>query len=426
MIAVERQEGAVSVAGWTSRAGESFTQARGILTYVNGRLVRDRLLIRAVLDGYRSLLPQGRYPSIVLRVDLPGTALDVNVHPTKTEVRFAHGDAVYGAVVRALRAALQANAVAPGAAPLPSASTSAGERARGDAASSPGASGTVSLPPGASVRVGGVAEALARYARRSEPGAEREPALPLLRGGAAAAADRGVVSGARIPVAAAEEPAGAETTTRGEDSVATPASDAGLAVPRFADLRVVGQAWNGYLICESPTSLVLIDQHAAHERVRFERLRRAAASAGDPPSQRLLEPRIVELGSAALASIAALLPELARAGFDVEPFGERALLVRAVPTALDVTTDAEALLADLADDLAELGASERLQAARDTLLARIACHGAVRVGDPLRQEEMARILSDLDTIPFAATCPHGRPLLLELERSELERRVRRA
>jgi DNA mismatch repair protein MutL len=117
--------------------------------------------------------------------------------------------------------------------------------------------------------------------------------------------------------------------------------------------------------------------------------------------------------------------ELTGAGFELEAFGERAVLLRALPVARVVATDAERLLADLAQDLDEIGASEQMATARDALLARVACHGAVRAGAPLERAEMVALLADLDTIPFAATCPHGRPLLIELERSELQRRVRR-
>jgi DNA mismatch repair protein MutL len=199
---------------------------------------------------------------------------------------------------------------------------------------------------------------------------------------------------------------------------------ASRARPKFAAMRLVGQAFDGYLVCEAGSSLVLVDQHAAHERVRFERLR-AAAPATAAPSQRLLVPRPVDLDAAACESLLAAPDELAAAGFELESFGDRAVLLRAIPAALDVATDAERLLADLARDLGDIGRSEQMATARDALLARIACHGAVRFGDPLERAEMTALLADLDTVPFAATCPHGRPLLIELSRAELQRRVLR-
>jgi DNA mismatch repair protein MutL len=188
---------------------------------------------------------------------------------------------------------------------------------------------------------------------------------------------------------------------------------------------VIGQALAGYIVCDAGDALLLIDQHAAHERVRFERLRAAARAAEGFESQRLLVPRVVEIGAAVRERLDEIASELARAGFEIEPFGPSAVAVRALPAALDVSTDAESLLADLARDLDRLGASERLAAARDTLLARVACHGAVRAGDSLVPEEMRRVVSELDEIPFAATCPHGRPLLFEITRGEIARRVGR-
>ncbi len=368
MRPVRVEEAGLRISGWVSRAGESFPQARNVQTFVGRRPVRDRLLMRAVMDAYRALLPAGRYPAAILFLEVPPGAVDVNVHPSKAEVRFANGERVYAALLRAVRdavaAAVEAPRVAPGPAPR-------------------------------------VEEALAAYARRAEPAA----------GGAGERREPGrTVRVSAIPAAA---PAPARRA----------GAPSGRA--RFAELRIVGQALAGYIVCEESDGLVLVDQHAAHERVRFERLRERSRTRGALESQRLLVPRVVELGAAACERLLAAAEPLRRAGFDLEPFGQGAVALRALPASLDVTTDAEALLAELAQDLEETGASERLAAARDALLARIACHGAVRAGQRLAPEEMRRVIDDLDTIPFAATCPHGRPLLFELGRAEILRRVRR-
>ena len=393
MVPVERREGELLVRGWASRARESYPQARSVLAYVDGRLVRDKVLMRAVLDAYRALLPSGRYPSVVLFLELPPGTVDVNVHPAKVEVRFAQADAVYGVVVRALRGALADAVSAPG------------DVVRGeDARPAPAPHAAPPQPTGE----GRVQEALTRYAIRRDAGAQpqlfRAPAARALQPTAARERDHGACGAAHAHGAA---PA---------DAVATR--------PTFAAMRVIGQAFDGYVVCEAGSTLVLVDQHAAHERVRFERLR-AAPAAPHAASQRLLVPRVIELAVAARERLLAQERELLAAGFELEAFGDRAVLLRALPVALDVATDAERLLADLAQDLEDIGASEQLATARDALLARVACHGAVRFGDPLERPEMVALLADLDTIPFAATCPHGRPLLIELERAELQRRVRR-
>jgi DNA mismatch repair protein MutL len=391
MCEIDRLELGIRVRGWISKAGESFPQARSVQTYVGGRFVRDRVVLKAILDAYRGLLPAGRYPAAVLHVDVPVGAVDVNVHPTKTEVRFAHADSVYGAVTRAVRAGLAAAVESPVAL-----SAVAGASAAAAITATPGTPSAAGLPRAEAAS--GIREALAAYARR-------EPSPP--RGSARTPFPT------RVPTAT---PAPERLPGLGESAAPR---------PRFAALRVLGQALGGYIVCEAADALVLVDQHAAHERVRFERLRAESRDAGGFPSQRLLVARIAEVGAGVRDRLDEIAAELRGAGFELELFGASAVAVRALPASLDVTTDVEVLLADLARDLERLGASERLAAARDALLARIACHGAVRAGDPLTLEEMRGVVADLDGIPFAATCPHGRPLLFEVTRSEIARRVGR-
>lgn len=403
MLACSGEFGGVRVHGWVSRAGVSYAQSKSILTWVGGRVVRDRVLTRAVLDAYRALMPQGRYPAVVLFLDVPAGGVDVNVHPTKIEVRFADGDAVYGAVLRTVRAALDDGVRAPEA-PEPR----GGASLVGNSAAA-GGEGTIA--------------ALARYAeRRPAPSAEGERVYRVR--GAGSSAQGHVPAQAAMgftPMASQPPPAHGHECSGEEEH-----SGFAARVPRFADLRVIGQALNGYIVCEGRDGLVLIDQHAAHERVRFERLRAAAAE--ELPSQQLLVPAVVALDATALAALRENAEEMQATGFEVESFGKGKVALRAIPASLDVSTDVETLLADLARDLlgaGRAGAAERRRAARDTLIARVACHGAVRIGDPLQLEEMQRLVADLDTIPFAATCPHGRPVLSELPRSEIERRVLR-
>lgn len=401
MLPVEWDEEGISIRGFVSRPGTSFAQARHVLPFVGGRQVRDRVLLRAILDGYRALLPQGRYPSAVLFVDVPGDLVDVNVHPTKTEVRFADSDVVFGATLRAVRAAL------------------AGPGLRADAGS---AAGEARSPSGGSAAR--VSEALQRYVLRTGGTSSNAPRAPLGRGGASPgpgwAPGREGAPSPSLPVQPPPpgRPLAAEDPSRfGADE------EPGRPAQPFASLRVLGQAMNGYIVCAHADGLVLIDQHAAHERVRFERLRAAAPT--EAASQRLLVPAVVELTDVERERLLDARDELGRAGFEIEEFGNLALAVRAIPAALDVTTDARELLERVAEDLAEVGVSDRLSSARDALAARVACHGAVRVGDPLEREEMETLVAELDTIPFASTCPHGRPLLIQLERSEIERRVGR-
>ena len=434
LVPTERGESGVRVHGFVSRAGQSFPQSKGVLTFVDGRLVRDRVLMRAVLDAYRALLPSGRYPSVVLFLAVPPGSVDVNVHPAKVEVRFAQPDLVYGVVLRAVRAALADAAVAPGdgAAAVPrsgAASDAATDAdARGSAALDiPGprasASDAAESPGAAPARAGRVQEALVRYAIRREAHGDAplfRPAAPRSAGAPAPHRDHASCAAHRGATDAPEQEHDPAHEAEHADASAEPVAQR----PTFAAMRLVGQAFDGYVVCEAGSSLVLVDQHAAHERVRFERLR-AAAPAIAAPSQGLLVPRVVDLDGAAREVLLGAREQLGHAGFDLEAFGDRSILLRAIPVALDVATDAECLLVDMARDLEQIGSSEQMATARDALLARVACHGAVRFGDPLQRAEMTGLLADLDTIPFAATCPHGRPLLIELTRAELQRRVLR-
>lgn len=409
MLSCRGEVDGIRVSGWVSRAGKSYPQSKAILSYVGGRVVRDRVLTRAVLDAYRALLPQGRYPAVVLFLELPPGQVDVNVHPGKVEVRFANGDRVYAAVLRTIRAALEDGIQAPAPAEV-SLSPAAGTAAA--------AAGTATATDEGVDVSRRVEESLARYAARPSG---RETRSYKIR-----STPTGAVGARQEPIAFERARESGATEFCGGCGHDDPAVEHPEGVPRFRDLRVLGQAMNGYIVTESRDGLVLIDQHAAHERVRFERLRAQAAET--IASQQLLVPAVVELDPTALAALESHAEPLQAGGFEIESFGKGRVVLRALPASLDVSTDVEVLLAELAREFGELGREgprERILAARDTLLARVACHGAVRVGEALTLAEMQQVVADLDTIPFAATCPHGRPLIAPIPRSEIERRVLR-
>jgi DNA mismatch repair protein MutL len=191
----------------------------------------------------------------------------------------------------------------------------------------------------------------------------------------------------------------------------------------FAALRVIGQAFEGYLVCEGGESLLVIDQHAAHERVMFEGLRRAW-SEGKVTRQQLLLPTVVDVDAQAAPLVAEHLAELEKIGFELEPYGGNSFAVRAVPAVLG-DADPEGLVRDLAEELAEVGRSSRMTQAIEAVLARLACHSAVRVGQVLNGEQIRALLSSMDGIDFAGNCPHGRPAFITLPRSDLERLFKR-
>jgi DNA mismatch repair protein MutL len=360
----------ITVEGFAFSPHLSFASARYVYQYVNGRAVRDRALQHAVAEGYASLIPRGRWPGMIVKLGLPPADVDVNVHPAKHEVRFRLAHVVHDTVLGAIRRAL------------------AGATGLGE--------GGESAP---------VATALRTYTLRSQASA-----APLLRGirpeahgWASAAEAASLVAEASAPTLA---PDPARTASPFEPS-------------RYASLRFVGQVFRGYLVCEGPDRVVLVDQHAAHERVAFERLR-AQHRAGAIERQALLLPVSVDLDPAQTEAVHAAIGDLAALGFEIEPFGERAFLVRAVPTLLGLD-DPRLLLEDLADGLAEVGSHLSAAEALDTVLGRIACHSVIRVGRGLAAVEVEQLLADLDALTFGSNCPHGRPVSVEFTRAQIER-----
>jgi DNA mismatch repair protein MutL len=350
------------VCGWLTDSHLSFPAPRQVYTFVNRRYVRDKLVTHALLAGYSTLLMHGRYPGAALFLDVPVEDVDVNVHPAKSEVRFRRGGAVHELIAQAVQTRLRDQTREP-------------RRA------------TVSLD-------GGTAQIPLRIPPR--PQAWASTPLRLVDGAPPSAAP--------APLPAAPGPGDAP---------------AGF----FAGLRAIGQVFEGYLVCEGREQLVLIDQHAAHERVTFERLRAAYAS-GLVPRQQLLVPAVVEVGPREAALLREQIDTLDGVGFEIEPYAGGAFAVRAVP-ALLADTDAAALLRDLTEDLADVGRSRRLEDAAEAVLARLACHSAVRVGHQMGPQQIRALLVAMDHADFSGNCPHGRPAYVALSRGDLERWFKR-
>lgn len=365
LVPLDASDGAVRVHGFASRPDAHRPTAAGLYLFVQRRPVRDRLLRHALLDAYRDVLPRGRFPSAIVFVELPARAVDVNVHPAKWEVRFAEPNAIHRLVSRAVREALGARRWIASAGPSP-------------------------------IAAAGVAPHRAWLAPRGVREAPAGGSDWLLAGGTAPARE----AQAAAPAAVADpEPA-----------------------LRLAGLRLIGQLLATYLLVEAPDGLVLVDQHAAHERVLFEHLRAGWREHG-VERQALLVPVTVELPPDRAARLAEA--DLGRLGFDVEPFGEGAMVVRATPAALGAR-DPAVLVVELADELAAGAVELRVPEAADRLFASLACHAARRAGDRLHPDEQRALLAALDGIPWAPTCPHGRPVAVPIARAELERRFGRA
>jgi DNA mismatch repair protein MutL len=370
------EEGGCRVHAYLAGADESTNTTRNTFLFVGGRFVRDRNLLHALGLGYGPLLEKGRYPMAALFLDVPGPDVDVNVHPQKLEVRFARAQEVYAAVRHVVGAAIARAPWLRTADDRPMRTFTQPPRTELDA--------TDATRP---VRVRAGAMALPRSA---------QGALPLRARDADDAAGPATIGGAP-----------------------------GEPTPRFfADLNYVGQVHRTYLVCEAPDELILIDQHAAHERVAYGRLR-AAHARRQMPRQQLLFPIPIEVGEAAAAALETD-DVLGGLGFEVARHGPAMILLRAVPEPLK-DADPKPLIRELLTDLADGtplrdGELDRV----DHLLATIACHSVVRAGDVLGRPEALALLGQLDAVDLRSHCPHGRPVLLRLPLGEIERRFGRA
>lgn len=337
--------------------------------FVNGRPVKDKLLYAAVRGGYGDLLPGGRHPVLVLYVTLPERDVDVNVHPAKAEVRFRDPSMIRGALVTAMRQALQVY----------------------------GQNATQSLTP----HLVAALQSDQHFAQSTPaytPGFREMGQSPLSYHGTAY---NGALAFAHMPTARVEPVSDAEPTSR----------------YRLGAARA--QLHGNYIVAQTGDSLVIVDQHAAHERITLEKMKTALASGGIK-RQILLIPEIVDLGDVAAGRLLARAEELAELGFVVEPFGDGNVLVREVP-ALFGDADIKGLTRDLAEEVAAFGTTETLREKLDHICGTIACHGSVRSGRVLNGEEMNALLRQMENIPNSGQCNHGRPTYIELKLADLEK-----
>ncbi len=349
---------------------------------VNRRPVADPVLRTGVKVAYRDVIAAGRHAIVALYLDLPPDELDVNVHPAKTELRFRDAAAVRSLVIGSVRRAL---GVGTGqVVPMPSLGSPLG-RGYGASWSRPAWSYP---PPPLTLSAGGF------------PGGNlAEAQLPF----AGAPAARQAASPEPLP----DEPSPDGPAT----DYPSPDYPLGAPVAQVLDTYIMAVAADG--------SLVLVDQHAAHERLTHEAIR-AQMLAGTVRSQPLLLPSVVDLPSNDVARLVARAGDLARLGLEIEEFGAGAILVRALPVALG-ETEAAPLLRDLADEFADTDEQTMLSARLDAVIARMACHGSIRAGRKLGRAEMSALLRQMEATPRAATCSHGRPTVLKLSKADIEK-----
>jgi DNA mismatch repair protein MutL len=366
-LPIEGEREGVRVMGYAALPTLNRPDAALQFLIVNGRPVRDKLLLGAVRAAYGDLIPKGRHPLLALFLDLDPRAVDVNVHPAKAEVRFRDGGAVRSLVIGGLRQALD----------------SAGHRA------------TVA---------GGLAT-LDALARRS---AERPAAFTPHH--ASSYVTPGLAEAMQAPIAGLELPS---------------ADAAAAAEPAAADLldRPLGaaraQLHETYIVAQTRSSVVIVDQHAAHERLVYERIKGMLADGG-VARQGLLIPEIVELDADEAQALAEQADGLAELGLVLEPFGAKAVVVRETPALLG-ETDIQGLVRDLAAELLGEGEGTALKERLEAVCSTMACHGSVRAGRRLTAAEMNALLREMEATPHAGQCNHGRPTYVELKLAEIER-----
>jgi DNA mismatch repair protein MutL len=376
-LAVEIEREGVRVTGFAGLPTLHRPDPGQQFLFVNGRPVKDKLLVGAVRAAYGDLVPRARYPLLALFVALDARAVDVNVHPSKAEVRFRDAGAVRSLVAGALRAALEA----------------AGHRAS----------------------AGGGMHALQELARSAGSG------------GARAANDAGGGYGARPHAPAfARGAAFAEDWQAPLQGMVAPAADAGAgreAPPMKLLDRPLGaaraQLHETYIVAQTRDSVVIVDQHAAHERLVYERIKAGMANGG-VARQVLLIPEIVELDADDAAALAEAAPSLQQLGLVLESFGGGAVMVREVPALLG-DTDVKGLVRDLAHEAAGEGGGSLLKDRLEAVCSTMACHGSVRAGRRLTPEEMNALLRDMEATPHSGQCNHGRPTYVELKLTDIER-----
>jgi DNA mismatch repair protein MutL len=341
--------------------------------FVNARPVKDRLLVGALRAAYRDLIARDRHPIAALFVEVPLEEVDVNVHPAKTEVRFRDPAAVRGLIVGGLRRALD-------------------EESQRSAAREQ-----------AAAPVMWTSSATYDHALNRHPGESGDPA----------------VSETWAPASAGVTNLLAESRVLFDQAPAARAEAAADPVPSYPLGVARGQVAATYIVAEAEDGLVIVDQHAAHERLVLERMR-AAREGGAVARQVLLIPEVVELEEPDCDRLEGAASELGEMGLDLERFGPTAMLVRAVPAALG-KTDASGLLADLSAEIAELGGPMSLRDKLDHVAATIACHGSVRAGRILSVAEMNALLREMEVTPRSGQCNHGRPTWVKLGHSEIEK-----
>ena len=376
LCALDHQDGRMSISGWICNARVSRRTSRGIYVFTNGRWVRDPVIQHALFEGYAGRLMKGQFPIAVLFIRVPFDAVDVNVHPTKNQVRFHSPNRVHDAVRTVVFNTLK----------------------HSDRSVWGPSEDRTKLSVSETVRPFGRGD-------RDVFKSQNEVSTPAFES-TTPTADKNRI----------------RQTNGGQESKFEIQSSLWTKRP-FSDLKVVGQLHETYILCQSRDGLVLLDQHAAHERIRFEQLKTLSGQS-DKSSQKLIVAETLDLSFTEADTLRKLIPELETFGLDIEPFGGNTFVVKSIPPLLE-GREIKPLLMEMIDKVTVLGGDHGMEKILDQCLIVMACHGTVRAKQALTDEEMKALLSQLDACENSSHCPHGRPIWIAWSLRDLEKHFRR-
>jgi len=404
------EPGELRLHGFVSKPEIQKLNRNSIFIFVNGRLIRDRLIQHALTDAYRNILPPTVYPVVLLFLEMPAAEVDVNVHPSKTEVRFRQQTVVHDFVRDAVRETLVK------ARPVPQFLSEINAQPTASAGLSPGTRGSdpTRTAPWRNLYEP-AADGAAQPGFALQPSAIPQDTAPLAFEGGIAIEANAAVSLARAP-----EP------LVPDHGCSAPIDLEPRTPPTLESLRTLkalGQIRNSFILAVNEDGLWIIDQHVAHERVLFERVLRQR-TAQKVESQRLLMPLVIELTPAQQAVFSEIANELEHNGFEAEPFGSRSIAVKISPAGVDAHR-VEHMLHEILEQLTREEQAVNLETVRTRIAASIACHAAIKVNMPLEQNKMQWLLEELAKTQHPMTCPHGRPVVLRYTMTEIQKAFKR-
>ena len=399
--------GEFRVHGFVSKPEIQKLNRNSIYVFVNGRLIRDRLIQHAIIEAYRNILPPTVFPVVLLFLDLPTGEVDVNVHPSKTEVRFRQQSVMHDFVRESVRAALMK------ARPVPQFAVEI--RAHPTATPS-----LVAESPGGRHDSPDAAWGSPYIAGGAQPFSLQAPVPPPTNERFQFGEGFSVDGNAALSLVRAPEPIPNDTCAPPIHDEAEAPSD---LAPALATLKPLGQIRDSFILAVNPEGLWIVDQHVAHERVLFEKILKQRA-VQKVESQRLLLPLVIELTPAQQAVFTDIADELAKNGFEVEPFGARSIAVKIAPAGIDASA-VEHMLHELLDQFSQEEQALNMDKIRGRIAASIACHAAIKVNMPLEQNKMEWLLAELAKTDCPMTCPHGRPVVLRYSMKDIQKAFKR-